>query len=106
MNTDVIQKEIQKVITSEFARKTDRQLLSYQELSDLYRSRMKGVQPPSLVRYNHPMNRKCKLTLSEVRSIREKYNPHVYGKKRLADEYGISKAVVDRIIRGVSWKDV
>lgn len=103
---DVIQREIQKVVSSEFSKKTDRQLSSYQDLSDLYKSRMKGVQPPSLVRYNHPMNRNCKLTIQQVRSIREKYNPHVYGKNRLAEEYGVSKAVVNRIIKGVSWKDI
>ena len=104
MDLDIIQREIQMIQTSEFARKTDRQLISYQELSDLYRFRTQGVQPPALARFNRPMYRKCKLNIEQVRSIRQKYNPHIYGKQRLADEYGVSKAVVGRILKGQSWK--
>lgn len=104
MDFDVIQREILMIKKSEFARKTDRQLISYQELSDLYRFRMQGAQPPALARFNQPMYRKCKLTIDQVRSIRQKYNPHVYGKQRLAVEYGVSKAVIDRILKGQSWK--
>ncbi len=101
---DVINREIQMIQKSEFARKTDQQLISYQELSDLYKLRTLGEQPPALEKYNHPMYRKCKLNIDQVRTIRQKYNPHVYGKQRLADEYGVSKAVVGRILKGQSWK--
>jgi hypothetical protein len=39
-----------------------------------------------------------------VREIRRKYNPHIYGKKRLAIEYGVSVSVIYRIIKGIMWK--
>jgi DNA invertase Pin-like site-specific DNA recombinase len=44
------------------------------------------------------------LNKEQVREIRRKYNPHVYGKKRLAIEYGVSVSVIYRIIKGVMWK--
>ena len=104
MDLDVIQREIQMIQNAEFARKSDRQLSHIQKMSDLYKHRTQGEQPPALARYNLPINRKCKLTMDQVRSIRQKYNPHVYGKQRLAFEYGVSKAVVGRILKGQSWK--
>ncbi len=104
MDLDRIQNEVTKVWSADFARKTDKQLMSYQDLSDRYKSECRGIQPPALAKYNHPVNRKCKLTSKQVREIREKYIPHVFGKKRLADEYGVSGSVIYRILRGASWK--
>ncbi|BBE17586.1 hypothetical protein AQPE_1742 [Aquipluma nitroreducens] len=99
-----IQNEVGKVWNTDFAHKTDRQLISYQELSDLYKSECRGNQPRSLVKFNQPVNRKCKLTPEQVLDIRSKYVPHVYGKVRLAQEYGVSSSVILRILRGESWK--
>lgn len=99
-----IQIEVSKVSESGFARKTDKQLWSYQELSDRYYSVNKRKQPSSLVKFNAPGNRMCKLTKQQVKEIRKKYIPHVYGKKRLAIEYAVSPSVILRILKGNSWK--
>ena len=104
MNIKKIQSEIKKIESSSFAKKSDKQLMSYEILSELYKSQYKGVQPLALVKYNDSENRKTKLNKAQVREIRRKYNPHVYGKKRLAIEYGVSVSVIYRIIKGLMWK--
>ena len=105
MDFQLIQQEVSKVWEASFAQKTDLQLLSYQMLSELYRGTNKGVQPSSLVKYNKPLNRSCKLTREQVKEIRIRYIPHVYGKEKLAKEYGVSKSVILRILRCKSWKE-
>jgi hypothetical protein len=104
MNIKKIQSEIKKIESSSFAKKTDKQLMSYEILSELYKSQYKGVQPLALVKYNDSENRKTKLNKAQVSEIRRKYNPYVYGKKRLAIEYGVSVSVIYRIIKGLMWK--
>src|SRR5882762_6674327 len=104
MDQKKIQEEILKVQSAPFAKKTDKQLISYELLSELYKSQNKGKQPSALVKYNKSINRKCKLTIEQVNDIRSKYNPHVYGKQKLAKEYGVSTSVIYRIINGRSWK--
>lgn len=104
MDLLTIQNEVNKVLNKDFARRTDKQLISYQELSDRFRYEGRGVQPRALIKYNQPSNRKCKLTVEQVNLIRCKYIPHVYGKGRLAKEFGVSASVILRIIRGESWK--
>ena len=100
-----IQEEIERIQSSPYAKKTDKQLLSYDALSELYKQQYQGIQPLALVKYNESENRKTKLNKEQVREIRRKYNPHVYGKKRLAIEYGVSVSVIYRIIKGVMWKN-
>jgi soluble lytic murein transglycosylase-like protein len=106
MDILAIQNEVSKVWNTGYANKTDKQLMSYQELSDRYNSECRGNQPPALARYNLPVNRKCKLTQKQVLDIRSKYVPHVYGKVRLAKEYGVSSSVILRILRVESWKNL
>lgn len=96
--------EVENVGKASFAHKTDRQLWSYQELSDRYHFENRRYQPSALVKFNNPANRKCKLNFEQVIEIRRKYIPHVYGKKRLALEYGVSPSVILRILKGESWK--
>lgn len=104
MNINKIQTEIKKIESSSFAKKSDKQLMSYEILSELHKSQYKGIQPLALVKYNDSENRKTKLNKEQVREIRRKYNPHIYGKKRLAIEYGVSVSVIYRIIKGLMWK--
>jgi hypothetical protein len=104
MNIKKIQSEIKKIESSSFAKKSDKQLMSYEILSELYKNQYQGVQPLALVKYNDSENRKTKLNKAQVREIRRKYNPYVYGKKRLAIEYGVSVSVIYRIIKGLMWK--
>jgi len=104
MNIKKIQSEIKKIESSSFAKKSDKQLMSYEILSELHKNQYQGVQPLALVKYNDSENRKTKLNKAQVREIRRKYNPHIYGKKRLAIEYGVSVSVIYRIIKGLMWK--
>ena len=104
MNIKKIQSEIKIIESSSFAKKSDKQLMSYEILSELHKNQYQGVQPLALVKYNDSENRKTKLNKAQVREIRRKYNPHVYGKKRLAIEYGVSVSVIYRIIKGLMWK--
>ena len=104
MDIKRIQEEIKRIQYSSYAKKTDKQLISYDTLSELYKQQCQGIQPKALVKYNDSENRKTKLNKEQVREIRRKYNPHVYGKKRLAIEYGVSVSVIYRIIKGIMWK--
>jgi hypothetical protein len=105
MNISKIQQELNNISLRPYARKTDKQLISYEELSQFYKLKYKGKQPSMLVKYNLPINRKCKLSIKQVREIRSKYVPHVYGKKKLGLEYGVSTSVIYRILKGSSWKE-
>ena len=104
MDIKRIQEEVKKIQSTSFAKKTDKQLLSYDMLSELHKQQYQGLQPLALMKYNDSDNRKTKLTKDQVREIRSKYIPHVFGKKRLAIEYGVSVSVIYRIIKGVMWK--
>jgi hypothetical protein len=105
MNISEIQQELDNISLRPFARKTDKQLIAYEELSNFYKSKYQGKQPSMLLKYNLPINRKCKLSIEQVREIRSKYIPNVYGKKKLGMEYGVSTSVIYRILNRVSWKE-
>ena len=104
MDIKKIQKEINKVKMSPFASKTDKQLLAYEMLSELHKQKYQGLQPLALAKYNDSENRKTKLNKLKANEIRKKYNPYVYGKKRLAIEYGVSVTVIYKILKGQLWK--
>ena len=104
MDIKRIQEEIKRIQSSSYAKKTDKQLMSYDMLSELHKQQYQGLQPLALVKYNDSENRRTKLNKEQVREIRRKYNPHVFGKKRLAIEYGVSVSVIYRIIKGIMWK--
>jgi len=105
MDIKLIQEELKKIEDSSFAKKTDKQLMAWDILSELYKQQYQGIQPLALVKYNDSENRKTKLTKEQVKEIRRKYNPYVYGKKRLSIEYGVSVSVIYRIIKGIMWKN-
>jgi hypothetical protein len=99
MDMKKVQAEVDKIGKSTFAKKTDRQLLSYELLSELHRNKNKGLQPKELIRFNNRINRKCKLSPDKVDEIRRRYNPHVVGKYFLAKEYGVSPNTIYKIVR-------
>lgn len=105
MDIQLIQEEVTKVIKSTIADKTDKQLWVYQELHERYLFEKRNQQPAALVKFNNPVNRRCKLTQHQVNEIRSRYIPHVYGKKRLSKDFGVSPSVILRILKGSSWKD-
>jgi group I intron endonuclease len=49
-------------------------------------------------------NKTAKLTASQVIEIREKYGTGNYSQQQLANEYGVSREQIGRIVRGVDWK--
>lgn len=85
-------------------RRTDKQLEGQVKISVLYQDRFQGKQPESLLNYNAPERRQCKINMEQADKIRKNYTPGTYGKKRLAKEFGVSKAVITRILNNESWK--
>jgi hypothetical protein len=55
-----------------------------------------GLQPIAFRIFNE--NRIRKLSNNQILEIRKKYNPYVYGKLRLAKEYGVSKTLIHKIL--------
>lgn len=51
-------------------------------------------------------NGSSKLSYSEVSDILKRYSPKIVTRKQLAQEYGIHKSIVDRIIAGTAWREV
>ena len=106
MDTKKIQEEINKIHAAPFSKKSDKQLIAHDVLSTLHKQKYAGVQPIALVKYNKSENRKTKLNKEDVITIRGKYNPHIYGKKKLAKEFGISVSLVHKIINRLKWKEI
>ena len=96
MNNKVVLQELKKIQESEYAKKSDKQLISYEILSELHKGKNMGIQPIAFKIFNE--NRVSKLSKDEILEIRKKYNPYVYGKLRLAKEYGVSKTLIHKII--------
>ena len=55
-----------------------------------------GIQPIAFKLFND--NKTRKLSIDKILEIRRKYNPYVYGKLRLAKEYGVSKTLIHKIL--------
>lgn len=104
MDIKKLQAEVDKIIQSTFAKKSDKQLISYDMLSQLHKSKYKGAQPISLIAFNDRQHKKCKLNIEQVNEIRRRYNPHVLGKYKLAKEYGVSPNLIYKIVNGKVWK--
>jgi hypothetical protein len=96
MNNKVVLQELEKIQESEYAKKSDKQLMSYEILSELYKGKNIGIQPIAFQLFNE--NRTRKLSIDNILEIRRKYNPYVYGKLRLAKEYGVSKTLIHKIL--------
>ena len=96
MNNKAVLQELKKIQESEYAKKSDKQLISYEILSELHKGKNVGIQPIAFKIFNE--NRKRKLSIDKILEIRKKYNPYVYGKLRLAKEYGVSKTLIHKII--------
>jgi hypothetical protein len=105
IDTDLIKRELDRIMNSDLVSVSDKKLDQYQYLSELYSGKNKGIQAPSLMPFNNPENRStCKLTRQKVEEIRKKHIPNRYGKAKLAKEYGVSRSVISRIVKGQSWK--
>jgi hypothetical protein len=97
MINQIVLTEIKKIQDSDYAKKTDKQLISYEILSELHKGKNLGIQPIAFRIFNE--NRKRKLSNNQILEIRMKYNPYVYGKLRLAKEYGVSKTLIHKILK-------
>ena len=104
LKTELIQRELDRIMNSDIVLKSDKKLEQYQHLSELYSGKNKGIQALGLIPFNQPENRNCKLTRQQVEEIRKKHIPNRCGKAKLAKEYGVSRSVIYRILKGQSWK--
>jgi hypothetical protein len=96
MINQVVLTQIKKIQDSDYAKKSDKQLISYEILSELHKGKNMGLQPIAFRIFNE--NRIRKLSNNQILEIRKKYNPYVYGKLRLAKEYGVSKTLIHKIL--------
>jgi len=96
MINQVVLTQIKKIQDSDYAKKSDKQLISYEILSELHKGKNMGLQPIAFRIFNE--NRIRKLSNDQILEIRNKYNPYVYGKLRLAKEYGVSKTLIHKIL--------
>jgi hypothetical protein len=96
MINQVVLTQIKKIQDSDYAKKSDKQLISYEILSELHKGKNMGLQPIAFKIFNE--NRIRKLSIDQILEIRMKYNPYVYGKLRLAKEYGVSKTLIHKIL--------
>lgn len=51
-------------------------------------------------------NPQARLSAEQVKEIREKYRPYVYGCKKLAKEYGVTFGAIWLIVTHRNWKSV
>lgn len=51
-------------------------------------------------------NPSAKLTAEDVKSIRSKYKPNIYTGRMLAEEYGVSIPLIEKILSRKVWKEV
>jgi len=104
LNINLIQRELDRIMNSDFVTISDRKLEQYQRLSEVLKGKNKGIQASGLIPFNNPENRTCKLSRQQVEEIRKRYIPNLYGKAKLAKEYRVSRSVIHRILKGQSWK--
>ena len=105
MNIQQIQAKINKISGASFSTKTDRQLKAYEAQSVKMKKKYGDKQPPQLHPFRDRAKRNTKLTLEMVRDIRSKYEPFLYGILKLAQEYGVSKAQIRRILNHEVWRE-
>jgi hypothetical protein len=65
-----------------------------------------AVKTGLLVNHKGEEHWDAKLTEKEVKEIRSKYIPNVYGIKKLAKEYQVSESTIKFIIKRVTWKHI
>lgn len=99
-----LQLSLDRVTSKILTDRTENQILGQVLQSNFHKEKLQGRQPVNLAFYNDPLKRNTKLNFEKANEIRRKYNHGEYGKKRLAKEFGVCKAVITRIINNQSWK--
>lgn len=99
-----LQKEIERIQETHLGRMTDRQIQAAEDAIARSQSQMdKSVSTTPRIRAPSS-TRKTVLTPQQAKEIRARYIPFIVGKKRLADEYGVSVSTVLKIVRNMIFK--
>lgn len=99
-----IQSEIDSIRSSHINGLTDRQIQAAEDAIARSQSQMdKSVSTTPRIRAPSA-TRKTVLTMAQAEEIRGRYIPFIVGKKRLADEYGVSVSTVLKIVRNMIFK--
>jgi len=99
-----LQKEIERIQETHLGRMTDRQIQAAEDAIARSKSHMEN-RVSMTPRIRAPSStRKTVLTPQQAKEIRARYIPFIIGKKRLADEYGVSVSTVLKIIRNQLFK--
>ena len=86
MINKVVLKEIQKIQDSDYAKKSDKQLISYEILSELHKGKNMGIQPIAFKIFNE--NRTSKLSIEKILEIRKrKFYPNLRLKRKSLNKF-------------------
>jgi len=103
MNKEQLQEELDALKESHVAKLSDAQLRAIDDA--MARDGPKMAKKVSTTpRQRSTGKRRTKLTVVQAQELREKYIPYVYGRKRLAEEYGVSQMTILKILRNQIFK--
>jgi hypothetical protein len=100
---DQIQKELDALKSSHVAKLSDAQLSAINEAMARHGPDM-AKKMSTTPRQRSAGKRKTKLTANIITQIKSKYIPYIYGRKRLAEEYGVSQMTILKVLRNQIFK--
>ena len=102
MDRKEIQRQIDELSQNHFAKLSDRKLKAIEEARMRHSSEIdKRICANKRIRA--PGKRKTKLTMLDAEQIRVQYS-QLKGKKKLAEEYGVSATTIMKIVRNLIFK--
>jgi hypothetical protein len=103
MNRKEIQRQIDSLSETYLAKLSDRKLKAIEDARLRHISET-NKRMSTRERIRDPGRRKTKLTQQQAEEVRAKYSPFIYGKARLAEEYGVSTMTIVKIVRNQIFK--
>ena len=103
MDRNEIQRQIDALMQGHLSEMSDRKLRAIEEARLRHTSEMDKRMCINK-RIRAPGKRKIKLTQQQAEEVRAKYSPYIYGKARLAEEYGVSATTIMKIVRNLIFK--
>lgn len=103
MNKEQLQKELDTLKASHVAKLSDAQLSAIDDAMARHGPKMEK-KVSTTPRQRSAGKRKTKLTANMITQIKSKYIPYIYGRKRLAEEYGVSQMTILKVLRNQIFK--
>jgi hypothetical protein len=103
MDKKEIQRQIASLNQGHLSKMSDRKLKAIEDARLRHSSEISNRMSAN-GRIRAPGKRKTKLTQQQAEEVRSKYSPYIYGKARLAEEYGVSATTIMKIVRNKIFK--